>query len=171
MRNPVRSHKVKYDGSGKGPWEGDLVDAIGERWLVVFYEPPPQRTSAGNDAAFALRYHGMDCPLSVLVYFDHRGDVLEYHCDAALPATISGRDIRFVDLDIDVIADASLATHERDHEQFAANRERMGYDNEAIAAAEAGVALAYELMRTGATPFDGHPAALLGRLLAAQGPL
>lgn len=162
---------MKFDGSTKGPWNGDLVDMVGQRWLVVYYEPPPQATSGGVEPAYGLRYHGMDCPLSILVYFDEVGQVLEYHCDAALPATISGRDIEFVDLDLDVIAGPSLEAWERDHEQFATNRVSMRYSDEAVQAAEAGMDLAHELIRTRATPFDGHAEGLLGRVLAAQGPV
>jgi hypothetical protein len=57
-------------------------------WLVVFYEEPPQHPSSGVQAAYGLRYHGTETPLSILVYFDDKAEVLEYHCDAGFPATI-----------------------------------------------------------------------------------
>jgi hypothetical protein len=171
VRNPVRSHKVKFDGTTKGPWDGDLVEVIGDEWLVVFYEPPPVPASTGEQPAYGLRYHGTASPLSILVYFNANGAVMEYHCDAAFPATIEGRDITFVDLDLDVVLDASLRGVVRDFDDFAANRVSMGYTDEAIAFASAGVMLAWEMVERRDFPFDGHPARLLGKILAAQGPV
>ncbi len=171
MRNRVASHKVKFDGTRKAPWHGDLVDVHPDGWLVVFYEQPPQRTSSGGLPAYGLRYHGTEGPVSILVYFDARGEVLEYHCDAALPATISGRDIEFIDLDLDLMVSPGFECYERDHGDFEKNRAAMGYPAEAIEAAQAGIRRARALVAKRATPFDGHPAAVLGRVLAAQGPV
>ncbi len=167
----MRSHKVKFDGTTKGPWDGDLVEVIGDEWLVVFYEPPPVATSTGAPPAYGLRYHGTTAPLSILVYFDLQGDVIEYHCDTAFPATIEGRDITFVDLDLDVVLDANLRGVVRDFDDFAGNRVSMGYSDEAVTFAHVGVMLAWELVERRAFPFDGHPARLLGKILAAQGPV
>ena len=171
MRNPVRSNKVKFDGSSKGPWHGDLVEVIGDEWLVVFYEPPPVTTSEAIAPAYGLRYHGMAVPLSILVYFNANGEVIEYHCDSGFPATIEGRDITFVDLDLDVVLDASLRGVVRDFDDFAANRVSMGYNDEAIGFAHSGVMLAWELVERRDFPFDGHSARLLGKILASQGPV
>jgi uncharacterized protein len=171
MPNPVRSHKLKFDGTSKGPWHGDLVEVHPDGWLVVFYERPPQVTSDGVQPAYGLRYHGTALPLGVLVYFDERGGILEYHCDAALAATIEGRDIRFIDLDIDLIVGPDFLCFERDHEDFERNRSLMGYPEHVVAAARAGIEAARKLLVERATPFDGHPCALLGRVLAAQGPV
>lgn len=171
MRNPVRSHKVKFDGSRKGPWHGDLVEAIGEDWLVVFYEPPPVSASTGEQPAYGLRYHGTAAPLSILVYFNANGEVIEYHCDAGFPATIEGRDITFVDLDLDVVLDANLRGVVRDFDDFEANRAAMNYSEEALIAAMEGVLLAWKMVESKKLPFDGHAERLLGKILAAQGPV
>lgn len=171
MRNPVRSFKVKYDGSSQPPWDGDLVDAIGDRWLVVFYERPPQQTSSGEDPRWGLRYAGLDIPLSVLIYFNERGDIIEYHCDAALPAVLHGRDLTFVDLDIDLVVLPDGSWFERDHADFARRRVEMAYPPEVQQAAHQGLSLARQLARSHATPFDGHPSLTLGKVLLWRAPL
>ncbi len=168
---PVVVRKQKFDGSAKPDWHGDLVDAIGDRWLVVYHPEPHVTPWRARQALHGVRYYGLDIPLTVLVSFDERGQLLEYQCDAALPATIEGRTITFVDLDLDVIADASLAYYVRDHDEFERRRVEMRYSPEAIAAAHEGVDRAIALIEARATPFDDHPAAVLGRVPAAQGPI
>jgi protein associated with RNAse G/E len=147
------------------------VEAIGERWLVAYHPEPHHVTADGTDVAQCLRYYGMDCPLSVLVSFDALGNVLEYQCDASLPATIEGRQISFVDLDLDVMAGRDLKYYIRDEDTFAGHTKSMAYPPKVIAAARAGVALAIELIEARQLPFDGSAERLLGRVLAADGPL
>ena len=162
---------MKYDGQAKPAWHGDLVEAIGERWVVVYYAEPPHRSEGGARIAHCLRYFGLDIPLSVLVSFDELGREIEYQCDAALPSVVKGREISFVDLDLDVMADWSLNARLRDAATFARHREAMAYPPEVVAAAWEGVRLAREWMEVRALPFDGSPSLLLGRILAAEGPL
>ncbi|MBI5948905.1 MAG: DUF402 domain-containing protein [Chloroflexi bacterium] len=171
MNNPVTTRKLKFDGTAKAPWEGHLVEAIGDRWLVVYYEAPPHRTETGETIAHALRYFGMDCPLSVLACFDATGRVLEWQADAGLPSRIDGRTIDFVDLDIDLMVDAAGRSRVRDILAFERNRRAMAYSQEAVTAAHSGIRLAQELFAARECPFDGSAEAILGRVLAAQGPL
>jgi protein associated with RNAse G/E len=170
VRNPVESYKRKFDGSGKGPWRGDLVEETEDGWLVVFYERPNHHVK-GEPVVYALQYFHLERPLVVLVNFDERGNILEFQCDASLPATISGRRIDYVDLDLDVMVDAAGTVTDRDQNTFEERKESMHYTPEAIAQAHEGVALAHDLIERGAPPFDGSPARILGRVIAAAGPL
>ena len=171
MRNPVETHKRKFDGSSGPAWSGDLVEAGPDGWLVVYYERPSHFTSDGAVVEHALRYFSLDLPVSILVCFDAVGAPIEFQCDAGLPSTLTGRRLEFVDLDLDLMVDASGRAYERDHATFARNRVRMGYSAEAIAAAREGMRLAHSLFEEQAPPFDGSPVRILGRVLAATGPL
>lgn len=170
MANPVRTVKRKYDGSEKPAWDGDLVEATDE-WLAVFYEWPPPWKGMPEETRFAIRYFGTTIPLSVLVAFDERGSILQYQCDAGLPATIEGRTVAFVDLELDVIAAPDLSYFIRDEDEFAANGARWGYPEDVTAAAREGVALAEGFLASRAYPFDGSASRLLGVCLASAGPL
>ena len=170
MRNAVTAIKKKYDGTPKKTWPGDLAHAD-DAWMVAFYERPGEQTEAGQEVVYALQYFAVERPLSVLVYFDALGRVMEYQCDACLPAEVRGREIAWVDLDLNVMAGPELAPRVRDFDDFARNSQRMGYSDTALAAAEEGVNLALRLMLQRATPFDGSAEDLLGRVLAAQGPV
>lgn len=171
MRNPVETHKRKFDGSSKTAWCGDLIDAGPDGWLVVYYERPPHVTSSGAAVEHALRYFSLQLPLSVLVCFDSLGAPIEFQCDAALPATLTGRRIDFVDLDLDLMVGRDGISYERDHDTFARNQARMRYPRTAITAAYEGMRLAHAFVESRECPFDDSPARLLGRVLAAAGPL
>lgn len=170
MRDPVETRKLKFDGTAKPAWHGDLVDAVDDRWLVVFFERPAYAIR-GEPVAYALQFYGMLQPLSILVCFDDAGSVIEWQCDAGLPARITGRVIEFVDLDLDVMVNPDGTHYVRDLEDFKARSAAMGYSEEAKQAAWKGVALALLLVKRKRYPFDGSAEALLGRVLAARGPL
>lgn len=170
MRNPVETRKLKFDGTAKPSWHGDLVDAVDDRWLVVFFERPAYAIR-GEAVAYALQFYGMRQPLSVLVCFDRAGNVMEWQCDAGLPARITGRVIEFTDLDLDVMVNPDGTHYVRDVEDFETRSAAMGYSEEAKQAAWKGVALALLLVKRKRYPFDGSGEALLGRVLAAQGPV
>src|SRR3972149_5126029 len=116
MRNPVETQKLKFDGTAKPSWHGDLVDAVGDRWLVVFFERP----------AYAIRGGGGG--------------------DAGLPARITGRVIEFTDLDLDVMVNPNGSYYVRDLEDFDARSTAMGYSDDARQAAWKGIALALLLV-------------------------
>ncbi len=174
MSNPVLVRKLKYDGSVRSAWPGDLIDARGDDWLIVFHDPerhqkePPE---PGEPRGFGIHTIGLREPLTVLHWFDELGRFLEAKCDAALPAALAGRTIDFVDLDLDVIVLPGGHHYIRDLDVFEARAAAMGYPHEVRRAAWCGILHALRMVRRGRFPFDGTPEALLGRELAARGPL
>ncbi len=170
MTSRVRSFKRKFDGTSKRDraWDGDIVEKIGDRWLVVYFRRPGHRAGAASDEAeHALAYAGMDCPLSVFISFDAHGRLIEYQCDAGYPAEIEGDELSFVDLDLDLIVRPGEMAFERDFDDFASRRRTMCYSPDAIQTAYRGLALAHRLVDARECPFDGSPAMLLDRILAA----
>ncbi|MFN0147452.1 MAG: DUF402 domain-containing protein, partial [Dehalococcoidia bacterium] len=99
------------------------------------------------------------------------GRFLQAHADAALPARLRGREIDFVDLDMDVIVAADLSCSVRDEEEFEAHRVSMHYPEHVVRAAREGIQLATAAVEARAWPLDGSADLLLGRLMAAEGPL
>ncbi len=168
MSEPLVSIKRKFDGTTKQRWPCETVETSAD-WLVVFYDHPGHETAAGEPVTWALGYFAIGRPLVVLVSFDAAGAVLQYQCDAALPCRRLGQEIHWVDLDLDVLSGPELAPHIRDFDDFARNSRAMAYDAAAIAAAGDGVNLALGLLLARDCPFDGSPASLLERTLAARG--
>lgn len=170
----VTVRKTKFDGTLRSEWDGELVEAS-DAWLVVHHdgERDEKRQDGGiaSVPSHALHYFGLAQPVTLLLTFDELARFTGAKCDAALPTTIEGHVVTFVDLDLDVIVTPRLATSVRDQETFARNSRQMRYDAEAQSAALRGIGLALAMVERREAPFDGSAELLLGRLLAARGPL
>lgn len=186
MRNPVRVRKLKYDGTVRREFTGDLVEARQDGWLVVYHDAArhesfkdgrrvtqlPAEAGNGTWAAPHLFYLLSERePLAVAFAFDALGELVAMHADAALPATVSGREMSFVDLDLDLVIETDYSFSARDFETFERNATTMGYDDTARTSAHEGLALARRLVLERAYPFDGSLERLLGMVLASEGPL
>ncbi|MBI2765851.1 MAG: DUF402 domain-containing protein [Chloroflexi bacterium] len=173
MPNPVTIEKRKVDGSVKRVFHGDLVDEDEHGWLTVYHDSARhQNFKDGRPTQpppYVVYYLSMRLPLTVSFYFGALGGLLEVQADAALPATISGRTIAFTDLDLDVVVAPGGSSYVRDHETFELHRTSMSYTEGHVAAAHEGIRLAQELLANRSFPFDGSPARVLGRMLAAEG--
>lgn len=174
MPNPVVVRKLKYGGAVRYEWEGDLVDARGDDWLIVLHDSERHRKlppAADEAPGFGVHCIGLTAPLTVLLWFDPLGRFVDAKCDAALPARLSGRTIDFVDLDLDVVVIPGGHHHVRDRDVFEARAAELGYPPDVRRAAWCGILRALRVVRRGRFPFDGSAEAILGRELAARGPL
>lgn len=149
--------KRKYDGRIKSEWEGTLLPASGDAWLVVLHHPDQHRkrddTQWERQSPLFLHCLNTAAPLTVLLEYALDGRFRGAKCDAALPAVRDGAEIEFVDLDLDVIVERDLTRRVRDQSTFKRNRKRLGYPESVVAQAEAGIALAHELLATRQFPF------------------
>jgi hypothetical protein len=167
--NPAHSavtvRKLKFDGTEKYRWPGDLLGVEGE-WLIVHHDRRrhakvgAQSRPEADKAAHFVRYAGQTSPLCILFAFDARGAFLDAKCDAALPATFSDGVIDFVDMDLDVIVLPGSEHYVRDQEEFARRTDSMGYTPEATRLAHLGILHALRMVRRRQFPFDGHAESL-----------
>lgn len=187
MRNPVRVQKRKYDGTVRREFGGDLAEATPDGWLAVFHDagrhesykdgrrvPPndPDATAGGTWSSSYIIYVLSDRqPLAVAFAYDELGELEAIHADAALPAVVRGRELSFVDLDLDLVVARDMTYEARDFETFEQNSLAMGYPAGVRESALAGLALAEQLVTEQAYPFGGAMERLLGRVLASEGPL
>ena len=133
-------------------------------WLVVYFDHP-EYAIREVPVAHALQYFGTRHPLTILVCFDEERRVLEWQCDACLPAIRVGERIEYVDLDLDVMVNPDGTYYVRDLEDFQERSVSLAYSEEAKAAAWKGVALALLLVKRGRFPFDGSAERVLGEVL------
>jgi len=187
MRNPVRVFKRKYDGTLKREFTGDLVEVTRDGWLAVYHDaarhesykegrPGAQVAAGGRDegtwtAPYIFYVLSTEQPIAVALSFDTLGEQLAMHADAALPATVSGRELTLVDLDLDLVVAPDFACEARDFDTFDEHSKSMEYPDEVKAAAREGLALAERLVAAREYPFDGSIGRLLGRVLASEGPV
>ena len=170
-RKQLVVRKLKFDGSVRYEWDGDLVEER-DGWLVVLHDwhrhEKRQTASAdGNgEKGYGIHYLGTDGPLSVLFWFDVWGEFGDAKCDAALPAVRKGKRADFVDLDLDVVVLPGGTHYIRDQEVFADRSISMRYSEEAKKAAHLGILHALRKVRRGTFPFDGHAEKLMKGILS-----
>lgn len=169
--------KLKFDGSVRYEWDGEVVEEL-PGWVVVLHdharhEKRDSKPVAGESTAgFGLHYVGLVEPVTVLFWFDAAGRFIDAKCDAALPATKAGATIDFVDLDLDVVVRPGFQHYIRDQDVFAERSVSMGYSEEAKRTAHLGILHTLRMVRRHQFPFDGHADRLIAQLTsgaAAQG--
>lgn len=164
----VTVRKLKFDGSVKYAWPGDLLEEL-DGWAVVRHDPKRHHKvgddTRGSDGSELIHYLGLNGPLTVLFAFDAGGTFLDAKCDAALPAVQHGDRIDFVDLDLDVIVLPGGSHYVRDQEVFAERALSMRYTGEAKRQAHLGILHALRMVRRGLFPFDGHAGRVVRELL------
>jgi len=175
MRNPVRIYKRKYDGALKREVAGDLVEAAGEGWLLVYHDASRHESLKNGNSTDSppqmLACLSTVSPLVWWLFYDELGRLTRAHADSALPAIVSGRAITFVDLDLDLIVAPDFSYFARDFDELAANAVAMKYPAQVVDAAHEGLRLACKAVDERAFPFDGSAERVLGRILASGGPL
>ena len=118
-----RKHGERRD---RWQWDGDLIGTAGRGWRVVRHVRGRSnvRTRAADDeetlpdSEITLRWLGTRAPATILVKLDELGGLLEVKVDAALPVPFRRGRFVFVDLDVDVVRDASGAVEVRDWDTF-----------------------------------------------------
>lgn len=165
MRGPglVTVRKLKFDGTVKYAWPGELFETGQPGWLGIHHDPLRDHklmadgSIEGGEPAHLLHYCSTQLPLTVIFAFGLDGAFQDAKCDAALPAEVEGTRVDFVDLDLDVVVLPGGHHYVRDQEAFAERAISMGYSEAAKRAAHHGVLHALRLVRRRSFPFDGHP--------------
>lgn len=91
---------------------------------------------------------------------------VDLYVDITTPAQWSadGRQVRAVDLDLDVIRDPDGTVRIDDEDEFAEHRIRLGYPTDHVAAANATCANIVTQIKTHQPPFNGEHLAWIKRL-------
>lgn len=170
----IETRKLKFDATGesvglerpgKPPWQSRVIDEVPGQWVVT-YSHRPGHWPRGFETEHAIQFFGLDKPLTVLACFDAAGAIIEWQCDAALPAVRSANMLEYVDLDLDVMVNPDGTHYVRDLEDFEERSVALSYSEEAKAAAWKGVALALLLVKRKRYPFDGSAERLLAEVVS-----
>jgi hypothetical protein len=168
VAQPVVVAKRKHgDRVDRWRWAGELVGTAGTSWKVIRHlrdrdvragaddvEDPP-------DSAITLRWLGTRAPAAVVVKLDDARTIVEVKVDAALPVRLRGSRLLFVDLDVDVVRDATGAVIVRDWDAFDARVDLFGYTDASRAVARAGEAFGLALLAAWEPTLAADVAAIL----------
>ena len=159
-----RKHGERRD---RWQWDGDLVGTAGRGWRVVRHvggRDDRRLLNAGDaeaEATITLRWLGSHAPATIVVKLDDAGAILEVKVDAALPVPFRDGRFLFVDLDVDVVRDASGAVEVRDWDTFESRVMSFGYTDASRAVARAGEAFGLALLEAWEPTLQGDVAAIL----------
>ncbi|MGE0601821.1 MAG: DUF402 domain-containing protein [Dehalococcoidia bacterium] len=160
-RNDIVVRKLKFDGSVRYEWDGEVLAEL-PGWAVVLHDPGRHEKRESNATAreapsgLGLHYIGFEEPVSILFWFDERGRFVDAKCDAAFPAIRWQHRMDFIDLDLDVIVLPGQQHYVRDQEVFAERSVSMSYSTEAKHIAHLGILHSLRMVRRQLFPFDGH---------------
>ena len=156
--------KQKYDARVTSKWEGRLLIlpmlSSASSWRVVLHHPEfhqqIKKGSVKKTSSLFLQCLSTKRPLMVLLEYSMDGTFLGAKCDAALPATQTGRIIQFCDLDLDLMVKPDFSSSVRDRKDFQKNSQKMRYPSSVISKAHQGIKLAQTLLTTRQFPFDAR---------------
>lgn len=148
---------TKYDGSLHYRYEFELVAADARRLIAYGPAGTACRSYRGDfpapRAGLLVHLAGTDWNLEVM--WDADGTPNKHYVNIALPSTWDDGVLRFVDLDLDVIARADGTVLLDDADEFAEHRVRFGYPPAVVERAERAADEVLALARASRSPFDG----------------
>lgn len=168
MPQLVTVHKKKFDGSESSRFQAEVVESPQPGWIATFSDSSVHTSSKANRPPYRICFLSTTKMLTASFSFTREGAFQEAQCDVAMPATMDGDTITFVDLELDLVIRADGSHYLRDFPEFADHRERMGYTPEMVGGAHSALLKALRLYRKRAFPFDDSARAILQRELAIR---
>jgi hypothetical protein len=176
-RRVVVAKRKHGDTEDRWRWEGDLVGTAGRGWRVVRHRRSVDpRIGADDeevlpDSTVTLRWLGVHAPATILVKLDAACGILEVKVDAAQPAPLRRGRFLFVDLDVDVVRDATGLVFVRDWDLFEERAEAFGYTDASRKVARAGEAFGLRLLAAWELTLVDDVAAILAATGTAPAPV
>lgn len=155
----VTVRAYKYDERPYRRWAGRLRERTAD-WVVLdaTFGPEVEGRSPFFAGDRALEYFYLDRGYNVIAGYAPGGDLRACYCNICRPATLAltaeGPEVRFVDLDIDVLVRPDGACVVTDEDEFAQHARQYGYPPEVREGARAAVAALLAAVRERRPPFD-----------------
>ena len=169
-RRVVVAKRKHGDRRDRWRWQGDLVGTAGRGWRVVRHvrgDDERVLEAAGEaepESTVTLRWMGTHAPATILVKLDAEARILEVKVDAALPVPFRRGRFVYVDLDVDVVRDASGLVTVRDWDTFESRVDLLGYTDATRAVARAGEAFGHRLLAAWEPTLEADVAAILAAI-------
>jgi hypothetical protein len=171
-----RVRVVMTKWGGRPHWEFDATflgsDAAGD-WLGIpagtrmvrpgaeYVAPVPQAGLAPAPGAEADRWW--------LATFHAPGGEVHTYVDVTTPPAWHGSELRAIDLDLDVVRDATDRIWVDDEDEFLVHQRAFGYPDDVVARAESSARLVAAAVAARRFPFDGAAQRWLARVADAGG--
>ena len=145
----------KYDGSLRRQWTAGIVSQTEELTIAVGrFEFDVEHSDLGliKQGTVSFEHFWRDRWYNIFRFHEPDGSLRNYYCNVAMPFTLEGETLEFVDLDIDVVAWPDGRVEVLDRDDFEVNSVKFGYPEDVIAAAEQSLAELLTLVELGQLP-------------------
>lgn len=172
MSRLVTVYKKKFDGYESRRFQAEVVESPHPDWITTFSDASIHPSFKANGPSYTSPYHVYFLSTTKMLvasfYFTATGELQEAQCDVAMPATVDGDAITFIDLELDLIVRPDGSHYLRDFHEFADHRVRMGYSPEMVNGARSALLESLRLFRKGSFPFDGSAINVFQRELGTR---
>ena len=162
----VSVKSVRYDGSLRDQFEADLLSADDGVYCVLIHPGTPVRTLGGverevtttTQILFADRWFNVNHFHEVVAPYSNL-----WYANLAMPAEFNGHEIRWVDLDLDVMHDVDRGVVLKDEDIFAKKAAAGIYPQHIVRQVESARDEILRLAANAAFPFDREHQIALAR--------
>ncbi len=148
----------KYNQKLHYSWDTYLIESTNE-YILVRGEAGRNLNHYTKEKVFkiptpSLEYFSLTEGFTVNIDIYPDGD-LEYYCNIALPAEYKDNNIRFIDLDIDIVKRPGEDWKIVDYDEFLSNSRLFKYPDDIVKFAEASTEKLQDKIRGNLFPFNG----------------
>lgn len=154
----VTIKSLKFDGRISKSWQAELIDE--SEGLLQFkgvfeHEVDHRKLGLIKKGTVSFEYYWTDRWYNIFRFHEPDGVLRNFYCNVAMPPVLSGDVLEYVDLDLDILADANLNYEILDLDEFEGRRVELNYPAEVVEKARRGLSELIELIENRSFPFDG----------------
>lgn len=155
--NQITVRTFKYDGSEHREWLARVVRQ--DKSLLVLdaefaEEIEHELLGRISRGTLSIEYYWLNHWYNIFRFAEPNGKLRNYYCNINVPPSFDGQELRYVDLDIDVLVNPDFSYTVLDREEFKVNAVRYGYPAEIVANTERGLEELIQLIETRSFPFN-----------------
>lgn len=157
MSDQITINSRKFDGRISKTWHAELTQQ--DDTILIFtgvFETAVDHRKLGyiRKGTVSREYYWTDKWYNVFRFIEPEGELRNYYCNVATPPTFEDGILDYIDLDIDVLADANLNYEVLDLDEFEERRVTLGYTPEIIERSKRSLDELIRLLETRQFPFD-----------------
>lgn len=158
---------MKYPNIPHYEWKGRLLRNTPE-YVMVLCESGREMKHHTKNTTFtidvtSIEYFFLKEGFTVAMEIEE-GNILSYYCNIAMPSVLHGNQLRFVDLDLDLVKGRNEDWMVVDEDEFEINSVKYGYPAELKEYALKSLDLLQKKINEGSFPFDGSGLEIIKRI-------
>lgn len=149
----------KYDRSLHKTWSANLVSDTDEYWLLEGrFEKEVRHPELGIISAGtrSYEYFWKQRWFSIFRFHEPDGKFRNYYCNINLPPQMTGYQLDFIDLDVDILVLPESEIRVLDRDEFAVNSSRWDYPADLVSEVHATVEELIQMIGRSEFPFRTH---------------